>query len=76
MATDEKRPEDKAIRLLNQQLKELQTVRGMTFIYPEFTAWRDTTMGLLQRFLSPGSEHLLRFKNLKFRGLSRRWISL
>lgn len=57
---------DKADRLLNQQLEELESVRGLNYKDPLFLGWRDTTTSLLQRFLPPDSPHLTRFKNLAF----------
>jgi len=58
--------DDKAIRLLNEQLKELETVRGLNYHDAQFKAWRDTTMGYLERFLPPNSPHLSTFRNLSF----------
>jgi hypothetical protein len=59
---------EQAVRLLNQQLKELQSVRGLNYKEPLFLGWRDTTSGLLQKFLPPDSPHLKRFQNLAFTG--------
>jgi hypothetical protein len=55
-----------AVRLLNEQLKELESVRGLNYKDPTFLGWRDTTTSLLQKFLPPDSPHLARFKNLAF----------
>jgi hypothetical protein len=59
---------EKAVRLLNAQLKELESVRGLNHKDPVFLGWRDTTSALLQRFLPPGSPHTTRFQNLAFTG--------
>lgn len=56
----------KAIDLLNEQLKELESVRGLNGEDPIFTAWHDTTMSLLKRFLPPTSPHLARFVDIGF----------
>jgi hypothetical protein len=58
--------QDKAVRLLNEQLTELQSIRGLNGEDPSFTAWHDTTMSLLKRFLSPTSPHLERFVDIPF----------
>lgn len=57
---------EQALRLLNQQLKELESVRGLNYKEPMFLGWRDTTSALLLRFLPPGSPHTTRFQNLAF----------
>src|SRR6266481_345603 len=59
---------EQAVRLLNQQLKELESVRGLNYKDPVFLGWRDTTSSLLQKFLPPDSPHLKRFQNLAFTG--------
>jgi len=69
--TESESGQDKAIRLLNKQLKELQTVRGLSADDPAFTAWQDTTTSLLKRFLSPTSPHVERFVDIPF--LSQIW---
>jgi len=56
----------KAIRLLNEQLKELESVRGLNGEDPNFKAWQDTTTSLLKRFLPPTSPHLERFVDIAF----------
>jgi hypothetical protein len=56
----------KAIRLLNQQLGELQNVRGLNYKEPLFEAWRDTTKAYLERFLPPDNPHIKTFQNLNF----------
>jgi hypothetical protein len=58
--------QEKAVRLLNEQLEELQSVRGLNGLDSTFTAWFDTTTSLLKRFLSPTSPHLERFVDISF----------
>ena len=58
--------QEKATRLLKEQLKELQSVRGLSGEDPAFTAWLDTTTSFLKRFLSPTSPHLTRFVDIPF----------
>ncbi len=58
--------QDKAVRLLNAQLKELQTVRDLSGADPAFTAWFDTTASILKRFLSPTAPYLERFVEIPF----------
>jgi len=67
MTTDET-DDIKAIRLLNRQLEELQSVRALNWRDPKFRVWHDATMSALQRFLAPGSPHLIRFRDLRFSG--------
>jgi hypothetical protein len=64
--------QDKAIRLLKEQLKELESIRGLRAgaSAPEFSAWRDTTTSLLKRFLAPDSPHLETFTSTHFLTLS------
>jgi hypothetical protein len=50
-----------AIRLLNEQLTELETVRGLSPRDPQFKAWRAQTRSYLERFLPHGSPHLSTF---------------
>jgi hypothetical protein len=57
---------EKAVRLLNEQLKELESVRGLNYKDAQFKAWRDTTRGYLERFLPPTSPHLSSFRSLSF----------
>src|ERR1700687_1245831 len=61
-----------AIDALEEQLKELETVRGLTAgaSAPEFTAWRDAAISLLKRFLPPDSPHLDTFTSMHFFTLS------
>lgn len=59
-------PEQKAIRLLNRQLGELQTIRALNHEDPKFKAWRDTTQGLLERFLGENNNHSDRFFHTRF----------
>jgi hypothetical protein len=59
-------PEAKAIRLLNRQLGELQTVRGLNHLDPKFQAWRITTLGVLERFLGKDSHHTAAFRYMDF----------
>lgn len=61
-------PEQKAVRLLNRQLEELQTVRALNYRDPAFKAWRDTTRSVLDRFLGPDSHHTTRFLGARFFG--------
>src|SRR6266849_68901 len=56
----------KAIRLLNEQLKELESVRGLSSYDPLFKAWHNTTVSLLKRFLAPTSPHLQSFIDIGF----------
>lgn len=59
-------PDAKAIRLLNEQLKELGSVRGLSSDHPQFKAWHNTTVSLLKRFLAPTSPHLESFIDIGF----------
>jgi len=56
----------KAVRLLNGQLKELESVRGLSCDDPQFTAWHNSTVSLLKRFLAPTSPHLQGFVDIGF----------
>jgi hypothetical protein len=67
---DQEGPQQKAIRLLNRQLGQLQTVRGYDDDHPEFTAWRDTTKEMLQRFLGKESQYTKTFNGTRFYGPS------
>jgi len=68
---EEESPQQKAIRLLNRQLGELQTVRSLNHKCPDFKAWRDTTRGILEMFLGPESHHTARFRDTRFFGPTR-----
>jgi hypothetical protein len=59
-------PEQKAIRLLNRQLGELQTMRGLDAGNPRFQAWLDATRTALDKFLGPESHHTSTFRNIMF----------
>jgi hypothetical protein len=70
---DQESPQQKAIRLLNRQLGQLQTIRGLNYKHAEFKAWRDATMSILERSLGPTSQHTIRFRDTRFFGpISRR----
>jgi hypothetical protein len=56
----------KAARLLNDQLKSLEVIRGLRYNDPHFDAWRDSTTSLLKRFLPPDSPHLGTFTSISF----------
>ena len=60
--------QQKAIRLLNRQLEELQqTIKSLnSYENPKFKAWRDTTRGVLERFLGKKNHHTLRFADTRF----------
>src|ERR1700722_7171413 len=58
--------DQKAVRLLNEQLAELDTVRGLNCEMPQFKAWHQSTESLLRRFLSPTSPHLQGFIDISF----------
>jgi len=62
----EEGPRQKAIRLLNRQLGELQAVRTLDHLNPKFQAWRNTTMGLLERFVGKDSHHTSAFRHMDF----------
>jgi hypothetical protein len=67
MVHEEENQQQKAIRLLNRQLEELQTVRALNSSSdPKFKAWRDTTRGVLERFLGKQSHHTSRFATTNF----------
>jgi hypothetical protein len=63
---DQETPEQKAIRLLKRQLDELQTIRDLSYQRAEFKAWRDTTRGVLERYLGKENHHTSRFANTRF----------
>lgn len=63
---DQETPEQKAIRLLNRHLGELQTVRGLNHLNPKFQTWRNSTVGALERFLGKDSQHTTAFRYLDF----------
>jgi hypothetical protein len=65
---DYESPREKAIRLLQRQLDELQTIRIMNPKRAEFKAWHDTTVEVLQRFLGSDSQHTTRFHRTSFSG--------
>jgi hypothetical protein len=65
---EEENPDQKAIRLLNRQLGQLQTVRGLNHKSAEFKAWHDATCEILGKFLGPDSHHTSRFRNTRFFG--------
>jgi hypothetical protein len=68
---DEESPKQQAIRLLKRQLEVLRTnIRGLNDNHPDFKAWRDTTRGILERFLGPESHHTKRFRDTRFYGPS------
>jgi hypothetical protein len=67
---DEESPKQKAIRLLNRQLGQLQTIRGFNDEHPDFKVWRDTTREILERFLGKESHHTTRFRDTRFYGRS------
>ncbi len=58
--------DQKAVRLLTEQLKELGSVRGLSSGDPQFKAWHNTTISLLKRFLAPTSPHLESFIDIGF----------
>ncbi len=67
--TEPIRPEsldNKAIRMLNEQLQELEGLRRLNGEDPNFTAWHDTTVSLLRRILRPNSPYLARFIDIGF----------
>jgi diguanylate cyclase (GGDEF)-like protein len=59
---------DLALELFYKRLEQLVVVSSYDFRHPDFIAWKDATMGLFQRFLQPESPHLIRFRDLRFRG--------
>ena len=68
---DEESPKQQAIRLLKRQLEVLRTnIRSLNDNNPDFKAWRDTTRGILERFLGPESHHTKRFRDTRFYGPS------
>jgi hypothetical protein len=67
--------DQKAIRLLNEQLTALQRVRfGLNYKDPDFKAWRVQTASYLGRFLSPTSPYLDSFANLTFASRTVSWL--
>jgi hypothetical protein len=58
--------DQKAVRLLNEQLKGLESVRGLNYKDPAFKAWRVQTMSYLELFLPPSSAYMYSFENLSF----------
>lgn len=68
---DHETPEQKAIRLLNRQLGQLETIRGLNYKHAEFKAWHDSTMSILERSLGPTSQHTVRFRDTRFSGPGR-----
>jgi hypothetical protein len=67
---EEESPKRKAIRLLNRQLGQLQTIRGFNDDHPDFKTWRDTTREILERYLGKESHHTTRFRDTRFHGPS------
>jgi hypothetical protein len=60
-------PPQKAIRLINRQLEELQqTIKSLNYSNPKFKAWRDSTNGVLERFLGKENHHTSQFRNTRF----------
>jgi hypothetical protein len=71
MAPDAESSDQKAIRLLTRQLEELRTtIRGLSCQHSDFKAWRDTTRGVLERYLGSESHHTTRFRDTRFFGRS------
>jgi len=68
----EESPQQKAIRLLNRQLGQLQTIRSLNYKHAEFKAWHDATLSILERSLGPASQHTIRFRDTRFSGPSSR----
>ena len=69
---EEESPQQKAIRLLTRQLKELGThICGLNDDqHHDFKAWRDTTREVLERYLGKESHHSTRFRDTRFHGPS------
>jgi hypothetical protein len=67
---DQETPEERAIRLLSIQLKEIGThICGLNDDqHHDFKAWRDTTRGYLERFLGKENHHTTRFRDTRFHG--------
>jgi DNA-binding transcriptional MerR regulator len=64
--------QQKAIRLLNRQLEELQqTIKSLNSTDPKFKAWRDTTRGVLERVLGKENHHTSRFAGTYFFSMIR-----
>jgi DNA-binding transcriptional MerR regulator len=68
LVPEEETPQQKAMRLLNRQLEELQqTIRTLNSTNnPKFITWQDTTRGLLERFLGEDHHHAYRFVSTSF----------
>ena len=64
-------PEDKAIRLLNQQLDELTEIRKLNYRDAKYKVWKDSTSRFLEKFLGRESPHFIRFRDLRFSGSAR-----
>ena len=63
----EETTQQKAIRLLNRQLEELQTIRALNDSdNPKFKSWQDTTWSVFERFLGKENPHSSRFSNITF----------
>ncbi len=58
--------QERATRLLKEQLKELESVRGLDYSEPQFKIWRATTRGYLEKFLPPNLPLLSTFHGLQF----------
>jgi|GEM_PF-2294383 len=68
MSPDPEHPDQKAIRLLNRQLEQLQDLRGLNYHDSKYKVWRDTTIRVLETFLGRESPHFVRFRDLRFFG--------
>jgi hypothetical protein len=63
--------DEKATRLLNEKLKELEIGCGPDYKSPQFRVWRVETETYLEKFLPPSHQLLKSFKNLCFtRGIN------
>jgi hypothetical protein len=69
---EEESTQQKAIRLLTRQLKELGAhICGLNDDqHHDFKAWRDTTREVLERYLGKESHHTTRFRDTRFHGPS------
>jgi hypothetical protein len=69
---DQETAQERAIRLLKVQLKEIGThICGLNDDqHHDFKAWRDTTRGYLERFLGKEDHHATRFVGTRFHGPS------
>jgi hypothetical protein len=65
-------PGQKAVRLLNEQLTGLESVRGLNYKDPVFKAWRVQTRSYLELFLPQSSAYIDSFDNLYFASRSFR----